>query len=1110
MELILQLNNFLFNSARLKKIFLNKKFFLFFTIILAAPFLTSAATLSLSPSSGNQTIGATFQVNILLDTQTSSIDGVDIRYLNYNPALLEVQDSDSATANIQITAGNLMPQTIINTVDAVNGLISLSQIINTGGTKFNGSGTLAAINFKVLAAGDAGVNFNFTSGNTTDSNITSNGLDILTSVINGNYTLISTSLTSCATSNLTWQNNSIASQTGTFTAEFDATPNNNLMDGVVGLSSTAATWYTGLATIIRFNTSGNIDARNNSAYSAATIIPYTAGNLYHFRLVINIPNHIYNIYVTPLNSSEVTLGLNYAFRTEQNTVSSLNNWTIYSSAGTHQVCNFQITSQSISDTTPPVISSITASAITSSNATITWTTNEAADSQIDYGLTTSYGTSSSLNTALSTNHSIIISGLSAGTIYNYRVKSKDASGNLATSLNSTFQTTAIADSTAPSAISNLTAVNTTQTSTNLTWTAPGDDGTTGTANSYDIRYSTSSITETNWAQTTQVSGEPIPQLAGNTETYTLVGLTPDTTYFTAIKTSDEIPNTSGLSNVISFKTQPASSQNQTPTDYSVALTSPNGGECLIHGQTVNITWTRNNIDHPALYYTTDGGAATPTFGLWFQMYDSGSTATSYNWIIPSSINSDTVRIWVEGHDSNHSTRLAIDSSDNNVSIKSSCQQNQQTNTNTSTSTSSSTTTSTTSGGGGSFTSFTPSDITPPPQVSDFKTVAGDKQITLNWINPKTSSDWIRTIIIRKENSSIVSPIEGVKIYEGTAETFTDINLENYKTYYYAAFTIDTIPNYSEKVEISASPQPPAVIITNPLPSSSLTNVLIRNLTQQKPDGNLISEGETIYDSIITFSTLLWDVGNNRVKFEIELRKTGEEFTGNPTLSSLYYNSGEIAKIERGGLVTGSYRFKARAKNIKGEISDWLEFGNSSAKDFTVSSAKPTTQTSTSSRTPISFTRTLRIGIKGNDTKQLQEAMNILGYDTGLADGSFGRKTAAGVKTFQSKYGLTADGLFGKKSQTKFNEIYTGQTSVATTTTTIKNEFTRTLLIGSRGNDVKYLQELLNSLGFNVELADGSFGKKTITGVKSFQTKYGLTADGVFGSKSAKKLLEVIK
>jgi len=93
------------------------------------------------------------------------------------------------------------------------------------------------------------------------------------------------------------------------------------------------------------------------------------------------------------------------------------------------------------DTTPPVISNIAAGNITSSGATITWTTDESSDSQVEYGLSTSYGSSTSLNASLVTSHSVSLSGLNTSTLYHYRVKSKDASGNLAISGDFTFTTT---------------------------------------------------------------------------------------------------------------------------------------------------------------------------------------------------------------------------------------------------------------------------------------------------------------------------------------------------------------------------------------------------------------------------------------------------------------------------------------------------------------------------------------------------------------------------------------------------------------------------------------------------------------------------------------------
>jgi Right handed beta helix region/Purple acid Phosphatase, N-terminal domain/Pel9A-like, right handed beta helix region len=92
------------------------------------------------------------------------------------------------------------------------------------------------------------------------------------------------------------------------------------------------------------------------------------------------------------------------------------------------------------DTTPPVISGVSSSGVTSSGATITWTTNEASDTQVEYGTTTSYGSSTALNTSMLTSHFQALNGLSASTLYHYRVKSRDAAGNLATSGDFTFTT----------------------------------------------------------------------------------------------------------------------------------------------------------------------------------------------------------------------------------------------------------------------------------------------------------------------------------------------------------------------------------------------------------------------------------------------------------------------------------------------------------------------------------------------------------------------------------------------------------------------------------------------------------------------------------------------
>jgi len=108
-----------------------------------------------------------------------------------------------------------------------------------------------------------------------------------------------------------------------------------------------------------------------------------------------------------------------------------------------------------SDTTAPIISGVAPSGITSSGATINWATNEASDTQVEYGTTTAYGASSALNTAQVTSHSVTLSGLQTATLYHYRVKSRDAAGNLATSADFTFTTAAASGGGGSSTVPNL-------------------------------------------------------------------------------------------------------------------------------------------------------------------------------------------------------------------------------------------------------------------------------------------------------------------------------------------------------------------------------------------------------------------------------------------------------------------------------------------------------------------------------------------------------------------------------------------------------------------------------------------------------------------------------
>ncbi|OIP41771.1 hypothetical protein AUJ95_02755 [Candidatus Desantisbacteria bacterium CG2_30_40_21] len=111
------------------------------------------------------------------------------------------------------------------------------------------------------------------------------------------------------------------------------------------------------------------------------------------------------------------------------------------------------------------------------------------------------------------------------------------------------------DTTAPAAITTLSSKTIRQTSVVLEWSSPGNDGNTGIANRYEVRYSTNAITESNWLQASIVStGVPTPKPANTNQQCTVSNLMAKTGYYFAIKACDEVPNWSGLSNLVAATT----------------------------------------------------------------------------------------------------------------------------------------------------------------------------------------------------------------------------------------------------------------------------------------------------------------------------------------------------------------------------------------------------------------------------------------------------------------------------------------------------------------------------------------------------------------------------
>ena len=111
-----------------------------------------------------------------------------------------------------------------------------------------------------------------------------------------------------------------------------------------------------------------------------------------------------------------------------------------------------------------------------------------------------------------------------------------------------FLSLGTADSTAPDPITDLTIITPTSNSLTLQWTVPYDSSMNG-VRGYDIRYSTSPITDTTaFNNATQLPFNEIPNAYGELETYQVNGLTPATPYYFSIKSRDVWSNWSTLSN----------------------------------------------------------------------------------------------------------------------------------------------------------------------------------------------------------------------------------------------------------------------------------------------------------------------------------------------------------------------------------------------------------------------------------------------------------------------------------------------------------------------------------------------------------------------------------
>lgn len=138
-------------------------------------------------------------------------------------------------------------------------------------------------------------------------------------------------------------------------------------------------------------------------------------------------------------------------------------------------------------------------------------------------------------------------------------------------------------------------------------------------------------------------------------------------------------------------------------------------------------------------------------------------------------------------------------------------------------------------------------------------------------------------------------------------------------------------------------------------------------------------------------------------------------------------------------------------------------------------------------------------------RPIQQALSTRGYYTSDINGVPGILTYNGLKNFQKARNLTVDGIAGPATKEALGLTSAGGGSDSTGTGTV----TAVLTYGSNGSLVRYLQRMLRTVGYAVDV-DGSFGPAMRDAVKKFQSDNRLSVDGSFGPASWKRMFEIYK
>ena len=269
------------------------------------------------------------------------------------------------------------------------------------------------------------------------------------------------------------------------------------------------------------------------------------------------------------------------------------------------------------------------------------------------------------------------------------------------------------------------------------------------------------------------------------------------------------------------------------------------------------------------------------------------------------------------------------------------------------------------------------------------------------------------------------------------------------------------------------------------------------------------------------ATSAWNVPTRTLK----IGSTGSDVTTvEERLQDLGYYTGTIGTYYNAAVYNAVKAFQS----ANGLTADGIAGTKTYSKLFSDSAVpvKTATPVATATPTPVPTatatsawnvpTRTLKVGYSGSDVTVVEERLQELGYYTGVIGTYYNTTVYNAVKAFQKANGLTADGIAGTNTYSKLfsdsavpaTTATPAVTATATPTATPAptwNVPTRTLKVGSSGNDVTVVEKRLQELGYYTGVIGTYYNTTVYNAVKDFQKANGLTADGIAGTNTYSKL-----